>query len=82
MGEVIAAVKQLTEVPVAVLTNGSLLWDDRVRRGLAGADLIIPSLDAADDRMFRRVNRPHKALSLDLVLDGLTALRRAFAGAI
>lgn len=82
MGDVIAAVKQLTEVPVAVLTNGSLLWDDRVRRGLAGADLVIPSLDAADDRMFRRVNRPHKALSLDLVLDGLTALQRAFAGAI
>jgi wyosine [tRNA(Phe)-imidazoG37] synthetase (radical SAM superfamily) len=82
IGDVIAAAKRLTDVPVAVLTNGSLLWDDRVRQGLARADLVIPSLDAADDSLFGRVNRPHESLSLDLVLEGLIAFRRGFRGSI
>jgi wyosine [tRNA(Phe)-imidazoG37] synthetase (radical SAM superfamily) len=67
---------------VAVLTNGSLLWDGMVQRALAGADLVIPSLDAGDPRVFQRVNRPHPALDFEQVTKGLVEFRRGFDGQI
>ena len=80
IGEVIAAVKQITDVPVAVITNGSLLSSSAVRRGLAAADIVLPSLDAPDERLFRVVNRPHASLDLAAVVNGLVAFRHEFAG--
>ena len=63
IGDVIAGIKAVTDVPVAVITNGSLLSRPTVRRGLAGADIVLPSLDAPDEDLFQRVNRPHEALA-------------------
>ncbi len=80
MGEIIAAVKTLTSVPVAVLTNGSLLYQPEVRRGLQRADLVLPSLDTVKEDTFRRLNRPHPNLTLEGHLFGLFALRREFLG--
>jgi len=78
--ELIGGIHRLTDVPVAVLTNGSLLWQEEVRRQLLGADLVIPSLDAGDQPTFESVNRPHKSLSFERMLDGLAAMRREFHG--
>lgn len=80
--EIIAAVKSLTHTPVAVLTNGSLFYLPEVRADVAGADVILPSLDAGREETFRRINRPHPGLSLDLVVSGLKALRREYGGQI
>ncbi len=80
LGELIDGIKAMTRVPVAVLTNGSLLWQKEVRRQLMAADLVVPSLDAGDEAMFRLVNRPHESISLEQVLEGLIDFRRAFRG--
>jgi wyosine [tRNA(Phe)-imidazoG37] synthetase (radical SAM superfamily) len=80
LAELIDRIKAMTRVPVAVLTNGSLLWQEDVRRELMNADLIIPSLDAGDEAMFRRVNRPREEISFAQMLDGLTEFRRGFRG--
>lgn len=82
LGELIAGVKQRTGIPLAVLTNGSLLWDPSVRRGLGEADVIIPSLDAGDELLFQQVNRPHPDLRLEQIVEGLRALRKEFSGQI
>ena len=82
VGEVIAGIKESTDVPVAVLTNGSLLGRPDVRRDLAPADIVAPSLDAPDERLFRSVNRPHRSLHLETVVDGLVAFRERFRGQI
>jgi len=82
LAELIDLVKAMTNVPVAVLTNGSLLSDKAVRDQLSAADLVIPSLDAGDEAMFRLVNRPHEAVSFELMLEGLIDLRREYRGAI
>ncbi len=71
LGELIPAVKQLSGKPVAVLTNGSLLGEKEVSEGLKDADLVIPSLDAGNERVFRRVNRPCAGLEFARVVDGL-----------
>jgi wyosine [tRNA(Phe)-imidazoG37] synthetase (radical SAM superfamily) len=82
LGEVIDAIKNLTEIPLAVLTNGSLLWDRDVRRSLKSADLVIPSLDAGDGRVFHLVNRPHPDLSFSRMVEGLRLFRDDFRNLI
>jgi len=80
IGEVISQIKEITDIPVAVLTNGSLLWLPEVRRSLMAADLVLPSLDAGSDRLFRYVNRPHPDVHFGRMLDGLVKFRNEFAG--
>jgi len=80
IGEVISQIKATTDIPVAVLTNGSLLWLPEVRFALMAADLVLPSLDAGNDRLFQYVNRPHPDVHFGRILDGLVKFRNEFAG--
>ncbi|MFP3868143.1 MAG: radical SAM protein [Desulfobacteraceae bacterium] len=82
LGEIIKAVKQLTPVPVAVLTNGSLFFRPEVREGLVKADLVLPSLDSASPGIFRAINRPVAALDLEQIIAGQEAFRQEFKGQI
>lgn len=82
LGEIIRAAKRLTPIPVAVLTNGSFLHDINVRRELHHADVVIPSMDAASERVFQQVNRPHKGLNLKELLEGLKEFTSGFGGAV
>lgn len=82
MGAIIAAIKKRTAVPVAVLTNGSLLWMPAVRESLMEADLVLPSLDAGDARRFRQINRPHPGLSFERMIEGLDSFTRTFPGRV
>ncbi|OPY89910.1 MAG: molybdenum cofactor biosynthesis protein A [Syntrophus sp. PtaU1.Bin208] len=82
IGDLIRWIKGLTDIPVAVLTNGSLLWRKDVQDALMAADLVIPSLDAGDDQLFQYVNRPHGDLSFERVVDGLVDFTRRFPGQV
>jgi len=79
-GVLIDRIKSTTEVPIAVLTNGSLLYKKEIREQLMRADVIIPSLDAGDPETFRIVNRPHREIEFEDMLQGLIALRHEYAG--
>jgi wyosine [tRNA(Phe)-imidazoG37] synthetase (radical SAM superfamily) len=80
IGQLIITIKNMTDIPVAVLTNGSLLWLPDVRKGLLPADLVIPSLDAGGARLFRYINRPHREITFARMLEGLVKLREEYAG--
>ena len=80
LDELIAGIRAMTDVPVAVLTNGSLLWRDELRRQLMDAHLVIPSLDAGHASMFQAVNRPHESISFDRMLEGLIDFRKEYHG--
>lgn len=82
LGEIIRAIKRITQVPVAVLTNGSLLFLPQVREELLAADVVLPSLDAASGGIFRAINRPADGLQLDRIIAGQEAFRQAFPGQI
>jgi len=82
IGKIIENIKEMTKIPVAVLTNGSLLYIPEVRDSLMKADLVIPSLDAGDGDMFQYVNRPHKDISFDLMVNGLIDFTRQFSGQV
>lgn len=80
IGDLIAEIHAITEIPVAVLTNGSLLWDDAVRSELLKADVVLPSLDVGSKTLFQVVNRPHPAIDFDRLIEGLIAFRCQFHG--
>lgn len=80
LDELIAAIHSLTAVPVAVLTNGSLLWHPEVRAQLCHADVVIPSLDAPDPARFAYINRPHPDITFERLIAGLETFRREFTG--
>jgi len=81
IGELIFKIKKMTGIPVAVLTNGSLLWMNEVQDALAPADLVLPSLDAGDENLFQQINRPHKEVTFDRLLKGLCVFTKYFSGA-
>lgn len=80
LGRLIRGVKARTELPVAVITNGSLIFMPEVREALGPADVVIPTLDAADQPTFRRINRPWTRLRVADIVEGLVAFRESFAG--
>lgn len=73
-------VKREVRVRLAILTNGSLLWRDDVRNDLTHFDLVSVKVDAASEDTWRAVNRPHDALRLDEIVDGLVDFSREFRG--
>ena len=82
IGEIIRTAKTLTQIPVAVITNGSLLWMPQVREDLMRADLVLPSLDAGDACAFRTINRPQKNIAFEQMMDGLAEFTRVFPGEV
>ena len=78
IGALIDGIKAMTEVPVAVLTNGTLLTDPDVRSALARADVVVPSVDAVSRAAFDKVNRPHESLDPAAIIDGLVAFAREY----
>ncbi|MBN1648797.1 MAG: radical SAM protein [Spirochaetales bacterium] len=74
----ISEIRKRTNIPVAVLTNGSLLRDERVRNEIGKADLIIPSLDAGNEAIFHKVNRPCGGLSFAEMIDGIITFSDRF----
>jgi wyosine [tRNA(Phe)-imidazoG37] synthetase (radical SAM superfamily) len=80
LGRMIRDVKRLTTVPVAVLTNGSLLDRRDVRGALLAADAVLPTLDAGCEAVYRRMNRPRGDLTFASLVEGLAAFRREYSG--
>ena len=70
------------QIPVAILTNGTLFHEKSVRESLLNANLVLPSLDAGTEEVFQKINRPHKSLTIGQYIEGLVAFREEFHGKI
>jgi wyosine [tRNA(Phe)-imidazoG37] synthetase (radical SAM superfamily) len=82
LGYLVRMVKAATGLPVAVITNGSLLALPRVRRELTAADAVLPSLDAGSEDVYLRINRPHRAFPFADHLMGLERFRGEYEHAL
>lgn len=80
LDELLVGLKALSDVPVAVLTNGALLGLPEVRAALTKADLVVPSLDVGNETLFRTINRPHPELCFAGVAAGLLQFGEQFRG--
>lgn len=83
IGDVLDFIKnEKPNIPVAVLTNGTLFYDKKVRAELLKADVVLPSLDAASDLAFLKVNRPYHKLNVAEYIKGIIDFRNEYKGKI
>jgi len=81
LGDSIEALRPLG-IPIAVITNGTLLWREDVRLRLRRADLVCVKVDSADEASWRRINLPHRDLALNAILDGIRQFAAGFGGTL
>jgi len=82
IGYLINELKKITTIPVAVLTNGSLLFIPDVRTDLLKADVVLPTLCAATQEIFQKIHRAHSAITIESITDGLIKFRTEYRGKI
>lgn len=83
IGKIINFLKEnYSEYDLALLTNSSLLTEKQVRKEIKRVDLIVPSLDSGIVQTFQRINRPHKDIHLNEIIDSLIEFRKKFDGKI
>lgn len=80
IGDLVRGVKDLTDHPVAVITNGSLLYLPEIQEDLLVADAVLPTLDAGNARLYRKLNRPHPEVTFERLVEGLIAFRKNYPG--
>jgi wyosine [tRNA(Phe)-imidazoG37] synthetase (radical SAM superfamily) len=82
LGEIIRASRKLVDVPIAVITNSTLLTSPDVRKEVSAADIVLPSLDAASQGTFQAINQPAPGLRIEDIIEGLKEFRKEFRGEI
>ena len=83
IGDVLRFIEnQSPDISVALLTNGTLFSEKQVREDVKDASVVIPSLDAATDKIFKKINRPSPHLQIDTIIDGLVRFRKEYSGQI
>ena len=80
LGELIVEIKKRTNKPVAVITNGALLYDLDLRWELAMADIVLPTMDAYDEVTLKAINRPYGFLGFGRVNTGLETFSEEYQG--
>lgn len=80
LGEAIELAREISGLPIAVLTNSSLKTREDVRRDLAKADIVVGELDAPNEELFKRINQPHEEILFEDVIEGLKKFREEFKG--
>lgn len=82
LGRIIQRIKKTCPFKVAVITNGTLLYEPNVRENLMNADLVIPSVDAVSTKVFQKINRPHPELRIEMILQGVQTFSREYQGSL
>ena len=82
IGEIIQKIRKITDIPIALLTNGSLFMDANVRNDIRKADVVLPSFDACDADIFLKINRPHGGIVFEDTAAGLIDFRKEYQGII
>ncbi|MFO8086984.1 MAG: radical SAM protein [Bacteroidales bacterium] len=80
LGKEIRAIKQATQIPIAVITNSSLLWDQQVREDLSEADWVSVKVDTIDEKTWRMINHPSRKLDLGQIKEGTLQFSKEYQG--
>ena len=80
IGWMIRRIKEVTSIPLAVITNGSTLYLPEVREALLPADAVMPSLDAGTPELYKRINRPHGQSTFQRLVSGLESFQQEYQG--
>ncbi|MDI6885523.1 MAG: radical SAM protein [archaeon] len=78
--EAVEIVREITNLPIAILTNSSFFHIKEVRSALLEFDRVVAKLDAHNESLFQEINRPHHSISFDSILKWLKIFRDAYEG--
>jgi wyosine [tRNA(Phe)-imidazoG37] synthetase (radical SAM superfamily) len=81
LGREISLLKRIG-IPIAVLTNASLICCSGVKEDLLGADLVSLKIDVVSEGLWKRINRPHKAFKFDAILEAIAGFARDSEGVV
>ncbi len=82
LGWLIGKCKEKWQIPVAVITNSSILFMKDVRLDLKSSDVVLPTLDAGNEEVYKTLNRPHGSIGFEEMLQGLVDFRKEYSGKI
>ncbi len=82
LGWLIRSCKNKWQIPVAVITNGSLFFMEDIRQDLKSSDVVLPTLDAGSEEVYRTLNRPHGSIGFEEMLQGQVDFRKEYPGKI
>lgn len=82
LGVLIQSLKKTWDIPICVITNGALLYSEKVRNELMFADLIMPTLDAGTEEEFKLINRPIRYIIFNKMVDGMISFSNSYTGKI
>ncbi|MBW2984001.1 radical SAM protein [Candidatus Woesearchaeota archaeon] len=80
LGKIIDSIREVTDLPIAILTNSSLIYRKDVQKDLKKLDIVVAKLDAPNEKLFRKINKPAKGITFKKVLKGLKEFRKGFKG--
>ncbi len=80
LGEAITLARSVLGLPVAVLTNSSLMTGEDVRHDLSLADVVVAKIDAPDEETFRQINRPFVKYRLQEIIRAIKLFREQYKG--
>ena len=80
MDETIQLIRKLTKIPLAILTNSTMMYDKEVQENLHKLDIIVAKLDAPNGELFRRINRPAAGITFEKTITGIKETRKDFKG--
>ena len=73
---------KLLDYKIAVITNGSLIGYKNVQDDLMKADYVSLKIDTTNVELWKKINRPHKCLNLEAILEGMLDFSLAFKGVL
>ncbi|MHA1752959.1 MAG: radical SAM protein [Candidatus Helarchaeota archaeon] len=82
LGWLLEQVKSSFQIPIAVITNGALLYLEEVQNELCFADIVLPTLDAGCPETFKKINRPHPTIDFNKMINGMIEFRKKYSGQI
>ena len=80
INETIELIRGLTNIPLAILTNSSLFYNEDVQNSLSKLDIIVAKLDAPNQEIFQKINQPAKGVTFEKTVEGIKSLRKKFKG--
>lgn len=80
LGKIIDGIRKITNLPIAILTNSSLIYRKDVQKDINKLDIVVAKLDAPNEKLFKKINRPAKGITLKKVLYGIKNFRENFKG--
>lgn len=80
LGEIVKMVKVVSDLPIAILTNSSLIPDKSVREDMYDISHVVAKLDAFNRALFGQINRPHPQIRFEDIVKGLISFRKGYDG--